>query len=253
MSFATVDCLIPDWPAPTNVRAIQTLRTGGVSQAPWHSLNLGDHVADDAAHVAANRASLRRVLPAEPLWLRQVHGVAVANADLTPDCPVPEADAAYSQQQGRVCTVMTADCLPVLFCDRAGTRVAAAHAGWRGLHGGVLENTIQAMGGVPDQLLAWLGPAIGPASFEVGDEVREAFVRKDAEAVTAFVAHRSGKWLCDLYQLARLRLRHAGVVSIYGGDFCTFSDTQRFFSYRRDSVTGRMASLIWLASRGSGV
>jgi YfiH family protein len=166
---------------------------------------------------------------------------------LTPDFPVPEADAAFARQRGKVCAVMTADCLPVLFCDRAATTVAAAHAGWRGLHAGVLEKTVAAMPCAPDQLLAWLGPAIGPAAFEVGDEVRQAFVQDDALAAAAFVPHQPGKWFCDLYQLARMRLRRAGVASIYGGDLCTFSDPQRFFSYRRDAVTGRMASLIWLA------
>src|SRR6185369_16948914 len=181
------DLLIPDWPAPANVRAVQTLRSGGCSPPPWNSFNLGDHVGDDPARVAANRATLRAVLPAEPLWLTQVHGIAVVDAGTA--SPAREADAAFARQPGKVCAVMTADCLPVLFCDRAGTVVAAAHAGWRGLLGGVLEATLGRMGVPAGELLAWLGPAIGPAAFEVGDEVRAAFVAGDPEAARAFVPH----------------------------------------------------------------
>ena len=239
------DLLIPDWPASVRVRALQTLRGGGCSQAPWDSFNLGDHVGDDLAHVAANRAALRMQLPAEPLWLKQIHGIAVVNAKKSQEST--EADAAFSWQQGVVCVVMTADCLPVLFCDRAGTVVAAAHAGWRGLVGGVLESTIHEMAVPAGELLAWLGPAIGPSAFEVGDEVRAAFVADDPGAVGAFVPHAPGKWLADIYELARRRLRRAGVEAIYGGDLCTVSDPDRFFSYRRDGVTGRQATLIWLA------
>lgn len=239
------DLLVPDWPAPANVRALQTLRSGGCSAAPWHTLNLGDHVGDDPAHVEANRALLRRHLPAEPQWLRQVHGIAAVDADIS--AKMPEADAAYARQAGTVCAVMTADCLPVLFCDRAGSVVAATHAGWRGLLDGVLENTVAAMGVPPAELLAWLGPAIGPSCFEVGDEVRTAFVARDPLAAAAFVGHGGGKWLADIYLLARQRLSVAGLGSITGGDLCTVSDAARFFSYRRDGVTGRMASLIWLA------
>ncbi|RIX42479.1 MAG: peptidoglycan editing factor PgeF [Rhodocyclales bacterium GT-UBC] len=240
------DFLIPDWPAPANVRALQTLRGGGCSPAPWDSFNLGDHVGDDPARVVANRAELRRHLPADPLWLKQVHGVAVAGADQDL-VGVPEADAAWASRGGRVCAVMTADCLPVLFCDRAGTVVAAAHAGWRGLLAGVLEATMVRMLVPPESLMAWLGPAIGAKQFEVGDEVRAAFVAADPTAATCFVPGAPGKWLADIYGLARLRLRQAGVTSISGGDLCTVSDPARFFSYRRDGVTGRMASLIWLA------
>ena len=239
------DLLLPDWPAPANVRALQTLRTGGCSVPPWHSFNLGDHVGDDPAHVAANRAALRRHLPVEPLWLRQVHGSAAVDADIS--AKLPAADAAYARQTGTVCAVMTADCLPVLFCDRAGSVVAAAHAGWRGLLDGVLETTVAAMGVPPAELLAWLGPAIGPNCFEVGDEVRAAFAARDPLAAAAFVGHGGGKWLADIYRLARQRLAVAGLGSISGGELCTVSDAARFFSYRRDGVTGRMASLIWLA------
>lgn len=242
------DLLIPDWPAPGNVRAVQTLRTGGCSPAPWDSFNLGDHVGDDAARVAANRAALRRELPGEPLWLQQVHGTQVIDADQPSDAV--EADAAFARQAGRVCAVMTADCLPVLFCDRAGTVVAAAHAGWRGLAAGVLEATIQAMAVAPGELLVWLGPAIGPLAFEVGDEVRAVFIAHDQDAASAFRPHGAGKWLADIYLLARQRLSAAGVGSITGGDWCTLSDAARFFSYRRDGVTGRQASLIWLDASG---
>jgi YfiH family protein len=237
------DCLRPDWPAPANVHALQTLRTGGVSLPPWDGFNLGDHVGDGEQAVAANRAALRRQLPGEPLWLRQVHGNLAVDADFAPD--FSEADAAVARQSGRVCAVMTADCLPVLFCDRAGSVVAAAHAGWRGLAAGVLENTVRAMLVPPAEILAWLGPAIGPASFEVGGEVRDTFVRHDPEAANAFRPAREGKWLADIFLLARQRLNVVGVNAIYGGGMCTVQGQDRFFSYRRDGVTGRMASLIW--------
>ncbi|HLO62579.1 MAG TPA: peptidoglycan editing factor PgeF [Azonexus sp.] len=240
------DSLLPDWPAPANVRALQTLRTGGCSPAPWNSLNLGDHVGDDPTRVAANRGSLRERLPAEPLWLNQVHGTTVVDAASATQRVA--ADAAFSRRPGAVCAVMTADCLPVLFCDRAGTVVAAAHAGWRGLLDGVLENTVAAMQVPAGELLAWLGPAIGPERFEVGDEVRAAFVAKDAGAAACFVAQADGKWLADIYGLARQRLVGLGVAHISGGNVCTVSDAEHYFSYRRDGVTGRMATLIWLAS-----
>ncbi len=242
--------LVPAWPAPANVRVLQTLRTGGCSPAPWDSFNLGDHVGDSSALVAANRAMLREWLPVEPLWLQQVHGIATVNADF--ETKLLEADAAIARQPGSVCVVMTADCLPVLLSDRAGTVVAAAHAGWRGLAAGVLEATIEKMDVPASELLAWLGPAIGPKCFEVGDEVRANFVDKDPAATLAFATKPSGKWLADIYTLARQRLQAAGVNSISGGDFCTFTEAERFFSYRRDGVTGRMASLIWLDQQ-SGV
>jgi polyphenol oxidase len=238
--------IFPRWPAPSHVRSASTTRAGGVSGPPYDSLNLGAHVGDAADAVAVNRASLRQQLnlPAEPLWLEQVHGRQVVDAATAGRRPA--ADACLCRESGRVCVVMTADCLPVLFCDRAGTVVAAAHAGWRGLAAGVLEATVEALAVAPEQVLAWLGPAIGPEAFEVGEEVREAFtaVHKDADA--AFVARSNGRWLADLYRLARLRLRAVGVDAVYGGGFCTFSDPERFYSFRRDRTTGRMASLIWL-------
>ena len=234
--------LTPDWPAPPRVRALQTLRGGGCSPAPWDSFNLGDHVGDDPARVAANRAVLRRRLPAGPVWLRQVHGTVAVDAAICPENA--EADAAFARRPGVVCAVMTADCLPVLFCDRAGTVVAAAHAGWRGLAAGVIERTLSAMN--CDDVSVWLGPAIGPDHFEVGDEVREAFLDTDANAAVAFRSHGPGKWLADIYQLASLQLAELGVDSIHGGGLCTVADSGRFYSYRRDgAATGRMASLIW--------
>lgn len=244
------DWLLPDWPAPARVRSLQTLRGGGCSRAPWDDFNLGDHVGDDPTSVRANRAALRAHLPAEPAWLKQVHGIVAVNPKNSPD--LKEADAAFTRDAGTVCAVMTADCLPVLFCDRAGTVVAAAHAGWRGLAAGVLEASMAAMAVPADQLLVWLGPAIGPSAFEVGDEVRAIFVADDRDAAEAFVPHGSGKWLADIYALARRRLRRAGVIAIHGGNACTVGEAERYFSYRRDGVTGRMATLIWLAD-GDGV
>lgn len=237
------DCLTPDWPAPANVRACVTTRSGGVSAAPFDSLNLGDHVDDDPAAVAANRRRLVEALGCRPAWLRQVHGIDVAEAD---PAVVVEADGNWSATPGIACTAMTADCLPVLFCDRAGSRVAAAHAGWRGLAAGVLEATVQALGVPAQELLVWLGPAIGPAAFEVGGEVREAFVRQHAEAQAAFVpAANAGKFMADIYRLARIRLAASGVTAVSGGGLCTYGDP-RFYSYRRGARTGRFASLIWL-------
>ncbi len=234
----------PDWPAPARVRACMTTREGGVSPPPWASFNLGDHVGDDPAHVAANRARLRESLPAEPGWLRQVHSPRVVELGREQN---PEADASFTREAGQVCAVLTADCLPVLFCDRAGSVVAAAHAGWRGLANGVLEATVAAMGVAPADVLAWMGAAIGPQAFEVGEEVREAFITRHPEAAAAFAPHAPGKWLADLYALARIRLGSVGVRSIYGGGRCTFSEAETFYSYRRDGVTGRMAALVWLA------
>ncbi len=238
---------VPDWPAPARVSSLQTTRSGGVSPAPYASLNLGDHVGDAPAHVAANRALLRACLPGEPLWLQQVHGTRVAGADSA--STGREADAVVARRPGSVCAIMTADCLPVLLCDRDGTVVGAAHAGWRGLAAGVLENTVSAMGVAPERLLAWLGPAIGPRAFEVGPEVRDAFEKADPRTSQAFVPGTSaGKYLADIYALARLRLQAAGVHEIYGGGLCTVGDAATYFSYRRDQVCGRMASLIWLES-----
>lgn len=246
-----LDLLVPDWPAPLGVRAFQTTREGGVSLPPFTSLNLGDHVDDDPAAVAANRGRIEALLPAKPLWLKQVHGIRVADAGR--DVPGCEADAVVARTREAVAVIMTADCLPVLFCNTAGSVVAAAHAGWRGLAGGVLEATLAAMAVRPSEVLAWLGPAIGPRAFEVGDEVRRAFVAQHARAAAAFHpllgsddAPVPGKWLADIYALARLRLASAGVEQVFGGAWCTHSQSDRFFSYRREARTGRMGSFIWL-------
>ncbi len=238
------DWIIPDWPAPKNVRTLVTTRTGGVSQGAFASMNLGAFVNDEEAAVAQNRARLREHLPAEPKWLKQVHGTRVVDADQPGD--FTEADAMLARKAHCVCAVTTADCLPLLLCNDAGTVIAAAHAGWRGLCAGVIENTVSAMNGPAGSLLAYLGPAIGAQNFEVGNEVRGAFMRHDAQAAAAFVAKENGKWLADIYQLARQRLNAAGVTRIYGGEFCTVSDA-RFFSHRRDKISGRMAALIWRA------
>lgn len=238
--------ITPDWPAPSNVRALSTTREGGVSEGPFCSLNLGAHVGDDPTRVQLNRAALAVHLPAEPLWLEQVHGIVVAESGRD-DCGV-RADASVARQPGGVCAVMTADCLPVLFCDDAGTVVAAAHAGWRGLEAGVLESTVRSMGVPASSVVAWLGPAIGPERFEVGTEVRELFMQRGKLAEAAFKpAGRPDKWHADLYLLARQRLNGIGVERVSGGGLCTFSDSGRFFSYRRDKTTGRMASAVWLA------
>jgi YfiH family protein len=239
------EAYVPDWEIPANVRALQTTRIGGVSRAPWDGFNLGDHVGDAPDAVAANRALLRAKLPGDPFWLKQVHGTVAVDVDKWPE--INQGDAAYARQPGKICAVMTADCLPVLFCDRQGAVVAAAHAGWRGLLAGVLESAVGAMQVVPGNILAWLGPAIGPACFEVGREVRDAFVAGDPAAKVAFKScANEGKWLCDIYLLARQRLQRIGITAISGGEACTVREGDRFFSYRRDGVTGRMASLIWL-------
>ncbi len=237
------DWIVPDWPAPKNVRSLITTRVGGVSVGAYASLNLGDHVGDDAQAVKQNRAALKKILPAEPCWLQQVHGSSVLALE-NYQAPV-EADASVTQSEHLICAIMTADCLPVLLCDELGTSVGAAHAGWRGLNAGVIENTVAQMQCPPARLMAYLGPAIGPQRFEVGGEVREAFLRNDAQAAVAFSEQADGKFLADIYLLARQRLGKAGVTRIYGGQFCTVEE-HRFFSYRRDKTTGRMAALIWL-------
>lgn len=237
------DWLTPQWPAPARVKCCVTTRAGGISAAPYDSLNLGDHVGDDPVAVAKNRQRLVSLLGCRPAWLRQVHGVAVARAN---PAAVLEADASWTATPGVACAIMTADCLPALFCDRAGTRVAAAHAGWRGLAAGVLESTLDALACAPGEVLVWLGPAIGAQAFEVGAEVREAFVGQHAQASEAFrPSHNAGKFIADIYQLARIRLAARGVTAVYGGEFCTYNDP-RFYSYRRSAQTGRFASLIWL-------
>ncbi|MDZ4098391.1 MAG: peptidoglycan editing factor PgeF [Methylophilaceae bacterium] len=246
--LSEVDLILPNWPAPANVKAIQTTRKGGTSHAPYHSLNLGTHVEDNPIQVERNRQLLNRYVPTEPVWLNQVHGTLVVNAGAT-TC-VPDADASYAKVKNTVCVAMTADCLPVLFCNFAGTAVAATHAGWRGLCDGIIEATLKALGESPDSLMAWLGPAIGPQAFEVGTEVREEFIDQHSDDVSAFVPTADGKWLGNMYLLAQQRLNRAGVTAIFGGGidetFCTYTDAERFFSYRRDGKTGRMASLIWL-------
>ncbi|NIP18843.1 MAG: peptidoglycan editing factor PgeF [Xanthomonadales bacterium] len=234
----------PDWPAPGAVRAFTTTRRGGVSQGVWHSLNLGAHCGDDAGAVRRNRQQLRSLLPAEPLWLDQVHGSQVVEHAGGQDRQ-PTADGAVARQPGQVCAVLTADCLPVLLCDTRGRCVAAAHAGWRGLAAGILESTVEAMCVAPERVMAWLGPGIGPRAYEVGAEVREAFVRGDAGAAKAFAPH-GDRWLADLYLLARRRLEGTGIVQVFGGGLCTHDEPRRFFSHRRDGQTGRMATVIWL-------
>jgi polyphenol oxidase len=236
--------ITPEWPAPKNVRTLQTTRLGGISSAPYDSLNLGDHVGDAPLVVARNRMLLNSLLPSEPVWLKQVHGTVVANADLA-GC-LPQADACIARHREAVCVVMTADCLPVLLCDHQGSVVGAAHAGWKGLAAGVIEATVQAMDVAPQNLMAWMGPAISQPAFEVGVEVRAIFVDADPQAATAFISSHHGKWLADIYALARLRLNALGVTEIYGGGYCTYRDRNRFFSYRRDGVAGRMGTFIWL-------
>ena len=291
-------CIIPDWPAPANVKALQTTRIGGISSTPYDSFNLGDHVGDEPLSVERNRMLLNTLLPSEPVWLQQVHGTVVANADIAgsgcdtllinplatrlgekatlakslvmakpADCGssrttallapesstapsgggcLPQADACIARHRAAVCVVMTADCLPVLLCDTQGSVVGAAHAGWKGLAAGVIEATVHAMEVAPQNLMAWLGPAISQEAFEIGDEVRAMFVDADPQTVAAFIPGRSGKWYADIYVLARLRLNASGITSIHGGGYCTYRESEHFFSYRRDGATGRMGTFIWL-------
>lgn len=247
-----MDLIIPDWPiAPTNIGAMSTTRKGGVSRGPYDDgaggggLNLGTHVDDDPDCVTQNRQLLRTLLPSEPAWLSQVHGSVVLDAAIADN--VPKADASIATRAGVVCVIQTADCLPVLFCDLQGRVVGAAHAGWRSLAHGVLENTVACMRNAgAAEIIAWLGPAIGAKCFEVGQDVFDAFVTRDPRMSSAFQAHAAGKYLADIYALARIVLRDAGVVEVFGGGLCTVSEKDRFYSYRRDRVTGRMASLIWL-------
>jgi len=236
-------CIVPRWPAPQWVRACTTTRDGGVSRGPFASLNLGDHVGDDPHAVTINRQLLRQAfdLPAEPVWLRQVHGSTVVTLhDSVSDV---EADAAISDQCGMVCAVLTADCLPILLCDTEQPRVAAIHAGWRGLAAGIIEQALQHFESA--NVIAWMGPAIGPRAFEVQADVQKQLARgPGGGAAVRAAAH--GRWLVDIYELARQHLQAAGVSAVYGGGFCTVTEQQRFFSYRRDHTTGRMATLIWV-------
>lgn len=253
MMHNPIEFIHPQWPAPANVKALQTTRIGGVSQVPFASLNLGTHVNDDPMAVAKNRHLLSNYVPSEPVWVNQVHGLNVIDA-ATSSC-LQNADASFTTQSNVVCVTMTADCLPVLLCDKSGTVVAAVHAGWRGLCDGVIEAAVKKMQLAPSQVLVWLGPAIGPNAFEVGEDVREQFIVRDVQARHAFKSvgiHSNGKWLCNMYLIATQRLLALGVTQIYGASvnehFCTYTDEARFFSFRRDNITGRMASLIWLES-----
>ncbi|MGM0679551.1 MAG: peptidoglycan editing factor PgeF [Pseudomonadota bacterium] len=244
------ECFVmPRWPAPLTVRAGTSCRRGGVSAPPYDSLNPASHVGDSPQAVATNRVRLG--LPAEPGWLQQVHGTRVALLEHNGQHGL-EADAAYTRTPGVICAVLTADCLLVLLCDRDGQEVAAVHAGWRGLSAGVIEAALDQFQAPADQILAWLGPAIGPDVYEIGEEVRRAFVEPDSDNGAAFTPTRPGHWLMDIYALARRRLLQRGVEQISGGEYCTFTDSERFYSYRRDGVTGRMASVIWLAPADRG-
>lgn len=240
------DWLVPDWDVAPRVRAFVTTRAGGASAGEYGSMNLGSSSGDDPGNVARNRLIVREHLPSMPRWMKQVHGTAVADLDRMGDSDVATADAAVASTPGRVGVVLTADCMPLFLADETGTRVAVAHAGWRGMAAGVIESTVRAMDVAPRKLRAWMGPAIGPQAFEVGPEVREAFLKADPSADEAFRAHKPGKYLADLYALARRRLADAGVERVHGGGFCTYTDAARFFSYRRVQASGRMGAFIWI-------
>ncbi|MFQ5470143.1 MAG: peptidoglycan editing factor PgeF [Gammaproteobacteria bacterium] len=242
---ANNDWIVPDWPAPANVRACSTYRFGGISKPPFGTLNLADHVGDDSTNVRVNRQKLvdRLQLPETPRWLSQYHSDVVVNAE--DSSGLAEADASFTSSRNVVCAVLTADCLPVLVCNKSGTRVAAIHAGWRGLYAGIIENTIQALAIAPEETLVWLGPAIGPTAYEVGREVYHHFVDNNVNASRAFEASRPGHWFANLYELARIELRATGIQNVWGGNHCTYTESQCFFSYRREGVTGRMATIIW--------
>jgi YfiH family protein len=243
MPFGYKHWLTPDWPAPANVHAATTLRTGGVSSGLYASLNPAMHVGDNPDHVRQNRQIIKELLglPGDPVWLAQIHSNRAVQALATE--PLQQADASYTAESGVVCAVLTADCLPLLICSADGAQVAAIHAGWKGLLAGVIGNTVTAM--QHSDLLVWLGPAIGPDCFEVGSEVRDAFVQKSAEFAAGFKLQDNDKWRADIYRLARIDLAMQGIDKVYGGGFCTVTDQERFYSYRRDKETGRMATLIW--------
>ncbi len=237
--------IAPEWPAPPNIRSMITTRKGGVSKNGFASFNIAQHVGDDVKAVTNNRAALREFLPDEPLWLQQIHGNEVIHANAKSSQNMV-GDAVITTIPNIVLAIQTADCLPVLLCNQSGSVIGACHAGWKGLCNGVIENTLQEMQCSPKDMIAYLGPAIGPNKFEVGADVRDAFISKHTIAASAFVQISNEKWLANIYSLAKMRLSFAGITDIYGGDFCTFSDKDRFYSYRREKVTGRMASLIWL-------
>ncbi|MGC1853761.1 MAG: peptidoglycan editing factor PgeF [Candidatus Aquirickettsiella sp.] len=241
-----LDLIIPDWPAPHWIKAYTTTRMGGFSQAPYNSLNTAMHVGDNLDDVSKNRQLLQKNLHLKKpiIWLEQVHG----NIPISADLPIasPRADAIYSKTTQTVCAVQTADCIPLLVCSSTRYCVAAIHAGWKGLSNGIIENTIDALALPPSDILAWLGPAIGPQAFIVGEEVFQSFMGKDQAAEIAFQPLENNLWHANLSQLAKQRLNKLGITSIYGGNYCTFSDKLRFFSYRRDQITGRMLSLIWI-------
>lgn len=236
--------ITPDWPVASHIHAATTLRTGGASKAEFSSLNPAGHVLDKSECVLSNRHTIMQMLdlPAQPVWLQQVHGIDAVRADTVEQGSI--ADASYTHKKGVICTVLTADCLPILLCNEQGTTVAAIHGGWRGLLNGVIENTLVQM--ASSDLLAWLGPAIGPQCFEVGQEVYQAFVDKSEQFSNAFSSQAGDKYLADIYQIARIILKATGVLKVYGGQFCTVSEQERFYSYRRDGQTGRMATLIWM-------
>ncbi|MGI9259373.1 MAG: peptidoglycan editing factor PgeF [Gammaproteobacteria bacterium] len=240
----TPRAIIPNWPAADTVGAASTERAGGISQGAYADLNLGSHVGDDAQAVARNREIVVSALelPNEPSWLEQVHGTDIVDLDTTSS---RTADGAVTSTRGRVCVILTADCLPVLLTNATGDRIGAAHAGWRGLANGVLPAAVASMGGDPSNLMAWLGPAIGPGAYEVGGDVRDEFIAADSEAKKFFEPNANGRWQADLYGLARLSLNAAGVDAIYDGGFCTATESDRFFSHRREAPCGRMATLIW--------
>jgi YfiH family protein len=246
LAAAGAGWIVPDWPAAPRVRAFVTTRAGGVSEGEYASLNLGTRSGDAPEKVRQNRRIVRSMLPAEPAWMAQVHGTQVARIDDLAEGAVPTADAAVARGSARVCAVLTADCMPLFLAHEDGTGVGVAHAGWRGMAAGVIENAVGAMEAEPESLVAWMGPTIGPDAFEVGPEVREAFVAMDPGAAAAFRAHRPGKFMADLYALARARLARAGVARVHGGGFCTFRDPERFFSYRREKRSGRMGAFIWI-------
>jgi polyphenol oxidase len=237
--------LKPDWPAPPGVQVLSTFRSGGASQGVYESLNLGDHVGDDSPSVAANRRQLAATegLPAEPRWLAQVHGIRVADLDAAG--PLLPADAAIARRPGKIAAILTADCLPIVLASESGDVVAAAHAGWRGLSAGIIEATVETLAVPGERLLAWLGPAIGPQHFEVGEEVRQALIGGHREHADAFRMNSRGRFMADLALLARQRLANLGIGRVYGGEECTYSRGDRYFSHRRDGVTGRQATLIW--------